>query len=74
MCFVLNCFSTCNIHAGNHTRAVVKGREDYETISKAFAIAFGEINRLLDVGCIEVSENIYKRELFFGGDMKLHVG
>ena len=25
-------------HAGNHTIAVVKGCEDYETISKAFGI------------------------------------
>ena len=68
-------------HAGNHTIAVVKGCEDYETISKAlrdhikgFAIPFGEINRLFDAGCKDVSENSYEIELFFGGGMKVHEG
>ena len=33
---------------------------------------FGEINHLFDAGCIDVSENSYEIELFFGGDMKVH--
>ena len=66
--------STCiNVHhpipAGNHSIAVVKGHESYETISKAFSATFREIDTLLDHGFIEVGENRY---LFFGGDMKVH--
>ena len=37
----------------------------------SFTAPFCEINTLLDVGFIQVRENRYLVELFFGGDMKV---
>ena len=59
--------------AGNHSIAVVKGYESYETISRAFSAPFHEIDTLLDQGFIQVGESRYLIEVFFGGDMKVHV-
>eukprot|EP00731_Ephydatia_muelleri_P003235 Em0001g3235a len=39
---------------GNHTIAVVKGCEDYETISKAFGIGSPFLLRLWFVACLRV--------------------
>ena len=42
------------ILTGNHTLAVVKGEEDYDTISQAFAASFAEINQLQQTGFVTV--------------------
>ena len=60
--------------AGNHSLAVVKGYEGYETISTAFSVPFHEINTLLDHGFIHVGESRYLIEVFFGADMKVQIG
>lgn len=60
------------MHTGNHTLAVVKGDEDYDTISKAFTASFDEINKLQQTGFVTVDGIRYKTELFMCSDMKVH--
>ncbi|KAL5488880.1 hypothetical protein EMCRGX_G017893 [Ephydatia muelleri] len=55
---------------GNHTIAVVKGAEDYDTISTAFAATFQEIDGLQQLGFVAVNGVSYNIELFFSSDMK----
>ncbi|KAL5496433.1 hypothetical protein EMCRGX_G012714 [Ephydatia muelleri] len=55
---------------GNHTIAVVKGAEDYDTISTALAATFQEIDGLQQLGFVAVNGVSYNIELFFSSDMK----
>ncbi|KAL5459982.1 hypothetical protein EMCRGX_G033386 [Ephydatia muelleri] len=55
---------------GNHIIAVVKGAEDYDTISTAFAATFQEIDGLQQLGFVAVNDVSYNIELFFSSDMK----
>eukprot|EP00731_Ephydatia_muelleri_P010845 Em0005g1431a len=55
---------------GNHTIAVVKGAEDYDTISTAFAATFQEIDGFQQLGFVAVNGVSYNIELFFSSDMK----
>eukprot|EP00731_Ephydatia_muelleri_P010190 Em0005g776a len=55
---------------GNHTIAVVKGAEDYDTISTAFAATFQEIDGLQQLGFVAVNGVSYNIDLFFSSDMK----
>eukprot|EP00731_Ephydatia_muelleri_P010769 Em0005g1355a len=55
---------------GNHTIAVLKGNEDYDTISTAFAATFQEIDGLQQLGFVAVNGVSYNIELFFSSDMK----
>lgn len=49
----------------------MKGNEDYDTISTAFAATFQEINGLQQLGFVVVSGKNYKIELIFSSDMKV---
>ena len=51
--------------------AVVKGAEDYDTISTAFAATFQEIDGLQQLGFVAVNGVSYNIELFFSSDMKV---
>ena len=44
-----------------------KGHECYDTLSKAFAVPFCEINTLLDVGFNQVLDNRYLVSSFLEG-------
>ena len=50
---------------------MVKGDEDYVTISKAFAASIDEINTLHQTGFVTVDGIRYKIELFMCSDMKV---
>ncbi|VDI74504.1 Hypothetical predicted protein [Mytilus galloprovincialis] len=50
--------------------AIVKTSESYENLSSSLHPVFSEINELYHSGSIQINENIYKIQLFFGGDMK----
>ena len=52
-------------YLGNHTTAVVKGAEVYDTISTAFAATFQEIDGLQQLGFVAVNSVSYNIELFF---------
>ena len=49
----------------------MKGNEDYDTISTAFAATFQEIDGLQQLGFVAVNGVSYNIELFFSSDMKV---
>ena len=55
---------------GNHTIAVVKGKEDYNTLRQSFGDIFKEINSLISKKKIEVGGKSVNLEFFLGGDYK----
>ena len=55
---------------GNHTIAVVKGKEDYATLKQAFGDVFKDINSLISKNKIEVGGKSINLEFFLGGDYK----
>ena len=55
---------------GNHTIAVVKGKEDYETLQSSFADVFHAINTLIDNKQILVDGKEIDLEFFLWGDYK----
>ena len=63
----------CIKYVGNHTLAVVKGGEDYETISQAFAATFAEINHLQHMGYVTMNGVRFQIELFLSSDMKVGI-
>ena len=55
---------------GNHTIAVVKGKEDYATLKQSFGDVFKDINSLISKNKIEVGGKSINLEFFLGGDYK----
>lgn len=55
---------------GNHTIAVVKGKEDYNTLRQSFGDIFKEMNSLISKKKIEVGGKSVNLEFFLGGDYK----
>lgn len=51
----------------------MKGGEDYETISQAFAATFAEINHLQHMGFVTVNGVRFQIELFISSDMKVGI-
>ena len=56
--------------SGNHTFAIVKGSETYETLQDSFGMIFQEINNLIEVGEITINDSKLNLEFFLGGDNK----
>ena len=56
--------------SGNHTFAIVKGSESYETLQDSFGMIFQEINNLIQVGEITINNSRLNLEFFLGGDYK----
>ena len=54
----------------NHTIAVVKGKEDYETLQKCFGDLFRDINTVISEKKIEVDGTTINLYFFLGGDYK----
>ena len=56
---------------GNHTIAIVKGSECYNTLRESFGTVFNEINELIqDKQPITINNTSYNLEFFLGGDYK----
>ncbi|XP_066016033.1 uncharacterized protein [Pocillopora verrucosa] len=55
---------------GNHTIAVVKGKEHYNTLRQSFEDVFKDINSLISKKKIEVGGKSINLEFFLGGDYK----
>lgn len=55
---------------GNHTIAVVKGKENYSTLQESFGDVFLEINKLNSEKKIKVNDRVINLEFFLGGDYK----
>lgn len=56
---------------GNHTIAVVKGKEDHETLRESLANVIQDVNTLVNNGEINVDGQAVKLEFFLGGDYKV---
>jgi hypothetical protein len=54
--------------SGNHTFAVVKGSESYETLNDLFRAVFQEINDLIEVSGITIDNSKFNLEFFLGGN------
>ena len=52
---------------GSHTIAIVKGKENYETLQESFTDVFNKINRLNSEKKIEVNDMVINLEFFFSG-------
>ena len=57
---------------GNHTIAVIKGKEDHETLKESLANIIKEVNGLVKDGEITVDGKTVKLEIFLGGDYKVN--
>ena len=55
---------------GNHTIAVVKGKEDYAVLKNCFKDVLSDINNMIREKKIDLGEYIVNLELFLGGDYK----
>lgn len=55
---------------GNHTFAIIKGCEKYETLNDSFRIVFQEINNLIEVSENTINNSRFDLEFFLGGDYK----
>jgi len=56
---------------GNHTIAVIKGKEDHETLKESLANIVKDVNGLVEDGEITVDGKKVKLEFFLGGDYKV---
>lgn len=57
--------------SGNHTVAVIKGKESYEIIQSSCARIFSDVNKIVESGFIKLGENRVPVEIFLGGDYKV---
>ena len=55
---------------GNHTIAVVKGKEDYDLLRECFADVFRDINEVVTEKKIDLDGETVNLEFFLGGDYK----
>jgi hypothetical protein len=55
---------------GNHTIAVVKGKEDYDVLKESFKDVLRDINEVVAEKKIDVDEGTVNLEFFLGGDYK----
>ncbi|CAB4028869.1 Hypothetical predicted protein [Paramuricea clavata] len=55
---------------GNHTIAVVKGKEDYDVLKHCFRDVFNDINDMLREKNLDLGEDTVNLEFFLGGDYK----
>ena len=70
--YILTADSIHIIYVQAITQLVLLKATNATILCLAFAAPFCEINTLLDVGFIQVRDNRYLVELFFGGDMKVY--
>jgi len=56
---------------GNHTIAVVKGPEDYSTLSDGLKNVIDAVNTLIDDGCLYIDGKRVNLHFHLGGDYKV---
>lgn len=56
---------------GNHAFAILCGKECYESMAESFKEVFGEINKIISEGGIDVDGEKIQLEFFLGGDYKV---
>ena len=58
--------------SGNHAIAVIKGKEDHETLKESLANVIMEVNALVKDGKITVDQKTVNLKFFLGGDYKVN--
>lgn len=66
------CYFLFKPFTGNHTIAVVKGKEDHETLRESLANFIQDVNNLVKDGEINVDGQAVQLEFFLGGDYKVN--
>ena len=61
----------CSFNRGNHTIAVVKGPEDYCTLSDGLKNVIDAVNTLIDDGYMLIDGRRVNLHFHFGGDYKV---
>jgi hypothetical protein len=57
---------------GNHTIAVVKGKEDYDLLRECFADVFRDINEVVTEKKIDLDGETVNLEFFLGGGLQIY--
>ena len=60
-----------SLFTGNHTFALIKGYEDYETLNTGFKNVRYAINKLVEQGYMEIDGNKVHLHFHLGGDYKV---
>ena len=63
--------SVFNFITGNHTVAVIKGKESYDLLQTSRAKLLADVNRVVKEGVIDVDGNEVPVEMCLGGDYKV---
>ena len=58
------------LNVGNHSIAVIKGAESYESL-QSFKPVLDTINKLVRQGNVSIKGKAYSLEFFLGGDYKV---
>ncbi|KAJ7383407.1 hypothetical protein OS493_028083 [Desmophyllum pertusum] len=61
---------TCLSSSGNHTIAVVKGKEEHETLKSSLSNVIKDVNSLIDDGYMIIDGRKVSLEFYLGGDYK----
>ena len=57
--------------SGNHTIAIVRGKEEYESLKVSLANVINDVNSLVRDGEMNVDGKTVKLEFYLGGDYKV---
>ena len=57
---------------GNHTIAIIKGKEEYQILKASLANVIRDVNATIKEGHIVVDGQIVNLEFFLGGDQKVN--
>lgn len=61
----------CDLHAGNHTFASIRGSESYDLLKNAFKDVIAEINQVISDRGVMIGEKWYTLSFILGGDYKV---
>lgn len=58
--------------AGNHTIAIIKGKEEYQTLKASLANVIRDVNATIQEGHLVVDGQKVNLEFYLGGDYKVN--
>lgn len=60
------------LQTGNHTIAIIRTKEEYESVRESLQNVISEVNRMSDRGFRMLGDTKITLEFFLGGDYKVH--
>ena len=61
-----------SVLTGNHTIAVVKGKEEYEVLKESLTNVINDVNSLVNDGKITFDGKTVELDFYLGGDYKVN--